>query len=335
MTKLATSKDTKLLHLVLVEIILKPSIAKRDLVETIDSEPSWMDEIVIYLKEDKLPENREQARRVRYHAEHYLLLNDRLYKRGVLTPLLRCLNGKEAKEVLSQIHDGVSGNHTRGQSLAHKALLQGFFWPTMKQDAADYAKKCDKCQRYSALISAHPERLTVIFCPWSFAKCGINIIDPLPTVPGGLKFAAVAMDYFTKWAEAIPLSIITEKNMSKFIREHIIYRFGIPHSLVSDNDLQFDNLAVRGLCDQFGINKDFSTPYHPQSDGQVEAVNKIIKFTLKRRLDTLKRRWATELPLVLWSYRTTARTATGETPFSMAYVVEAMIPAEVKVPSFR
>ena len=123
-----------------------------------------MDEIVIYLKEDMLQENQGQARRVRYHAEHYLLLNDKLYKRGVSTPLLRCLDAKEAKEVLNEIYDRVCGNHAWGQSLAHKALLQGFYWPTMKQDAADYMKKYDKCQRYSALIWAHSERLTIIFC---------------------------------------------------------------------------------------------------------------------------------------------------------------------------
>ena len=105
--------------------------------------------------------------------------------------------------------------------------------------------------------------------------------------------------------------------------------------MVSDNALQFDNQAVRDLCNQFGINKGFSVPYHPQSNGQVEAVNKVIKTTLKRRLDALKGRWAAELPMVLWSYRTTARTTTGETPFSMAYGTEAMIPAEIKIPSFR
>ena len=81
--------------------------------------------------------------------------------------------------------------------------------------------------------------------------------------------------------------------------------------------------------------KDFSEPYYPQSNDQVEAINKIIKVTLKRRLNTLKGRWALELPLVLWSYRTTVRTAVGETPFSMAYSTEAMIPAEVKISSFR
>ena len=158
----------------------------------------------------------------------------------------------------------------------------------MKQDAADYTRKCDKCQRYSTLIRAHAERLTVIFCPWHFAKWAIDIIGPLSTAPGGLKFAIVAVDYFTKLAEAFSLSTISEKNLTKFIHEHIIYRFRIPHSLVSDNALQFDNQVERDLCDQFGINKDFSAPYYLQSNGQVEAVNKIIKGTLKRRLDTLK-----------------------------------------------
>ena len=96
-----------------------------------------MDDIVVYLNEDKQPEDRDLARRVRYHAEHYLLLNDKLYKRGVSTPLLRCLDAKEAKEVLNEIYDGVCGNHAGGQSLAHKALLQGFYWPTMKQDVPE------------------------------------------------------------------------------------------------------------------------------------------------------------------------------------------------------
>ena len=89
--------------------------------------------------------------------------------------------------------------------------------------------------------------------PSRSGESGIDIISPLLTAPGGLKFAVVVVDYFTKWADAIPLLTITEKNLTKFIREYIIYKFGIPHSLVSNNTLQFDNQAVRNLCDQFGI----------------------------------------------------------------------------------
>ena len=81
--------------------------------------------------------------------------------------------------------------------------------------------------------------------------------------------------------------------------------------------------------------KSFSTVVHPQSNGQVEAVNKILKHNLKAKLESHKGAWPEELPHVLWAYRTTARTSTGETPFSMAYGAEAMVPVEVGMFSHR
>ena len=127
--KLATSRDAELLCLVPIEIVTEPSITKQHSIKAIDVQLLWMDDIIVYLKKDRLPEDRDLERKIRYHAEHYFLLNGRLYKRGISTPLLRCLNVKEAKRVLSKIHDGVCGNHSGGQSLVQKALLQGFYWP--------------------------------------------------------------------------------------------------------------------------------------------------------------------------------------------------------------
>lgn len=157
----------------------------------------------------------------------------------------------------------------------------------------------------------------------------------MPKGRANARFAIVAIDYFTKWVEAEPLAKITEVNTSKFLWKNIISRFGIPHSLVSDNGKQFDNRKVRDLCDELGIRKHFSTPHHPQANGQVEAVNKTIKLTLKRKLDASKGAWVDELPQVLWAIRTTCKTATRETPFSMTYGAEAMSPVEVGVPSPR
>jgi len=150
-----------------------------------------------------------------------------------------------------------------------------------------------------------------------------------------LRFAIVAVDYYTKWAEAKALTTTTEAACTKFLWDHIVCRFGVPHSIVSDNGKQFDNTATRRFCEGLGIRKDFSAPIHPQSNGQVEAVNKILKYTLKKRLDDLKGRWAEELPKVLWAYRTTSRTTTGETPFSMTYGVEAVLPIEIEAPTLR
>lgn len=92
---------------------------------------------------------------------------------------------------------------------------------------------------------------------------------------------------------------------------------------------------MKELCNNLGIQKDFSTVCHPQTNGQTEAMNKIIKHTLKAKLEDKKGCWPEELPNVLWSYNTTPRSTTGETPFLLTYGCEPMVPAEIGVGSFR
>ena len=149
------------------------------------------------------------------------------------------------------------------------------------------------------------------------------MIGPLPTARAQARFAIVAIDYFTKWVEAEPLAKITETNCTSFIFKNIICRFGLPHSIVTDNGRQFDNLRLREFCQSWGIHKLFSSPNHPQSNGQVEAANKTIKENLKKMLEKLKGAWADELPGVLWAHRTIEKEATGETPFSLAFGTDA------------
>nr|XP_017245494.1 PREDICTED: uncharacterized protein LOC108217161 [Daucus carota subsp. sativus] len=92
---------------------------------------------------------------------------------------------------------------------------------------------------------------------------------------------------------------------------------------------------LKKLCDDLNIRRNFAAVYHPQSNGQTEAVNKIIKHTLKAKLEEKKGDWPEELPMVLWSYNTTPRTTTGESPFMLTYGCEAMVPVEVGAGSFR
>ena len=96
--------------------------------------------------------------------------------------------------------------------------------------------------------------------------------------------------------------------------------------LISDNGIQFDSKTFRKYCSDLGIKNKYSTPAYPQKNGQAEAVNKVIVNRLKKRLDNAKGKWVEELPHVLWTYRTTPRKSTGETPFSMTYGAEVVIP---------
>ena len=124
-------------------------------------------------------------------------------------------------------------------------------------------------------------------------------------------------------------------DVKKFIWRNIVTRFGVPHTLISNNGLQFDSKGFRRYCCELGITNRYSTPTYPQGNGQAEAVNKVIVNGFKKRLDDAKGRWVEELPHVLWTYRTTPWRSTGETPFAMTYGAEAVIPLEVSFPTLR
>ena len=160
-------------------------------------------------------------------------------------------------------------------------------------------------------------------------------MDRFPTAVRQLKFLVVGIDYFTKWVEAKALATITEKNIRNFVWRNIICRFRIPKILVSNNGKQFDNSAFRDLCSELGIKNHYSSPAHPQANGQVEVTNRSLLKIIKTLLEGAKGIWSNELPSILLAYRTTARTPTGETPFRLAYGSDAVIPAEVGLSNYR
>ncbi|KAK0577195.1 hypothetical protein LWI29_029367 [Acer saccharum] len=316
--------------------LLQPSIVKTKEVGAIFGERnSWITPIKEYLVNDVLPSDPLEANRLKYRATRYSVLNGELYKRGYSRALQRCVGPEEAEGILRSIHSGNCGNHAGGASLAHKTLRQGFYWPTLFADSKRVAARCEACQKIANNIRQPPELLQSITSPWPFAMWGIDLIGPMPTATGGAKHAIVAVDYFTKWVEAEPLVHITEANTISFVKKNILYRFGIPNTIITDNGTQFDGRKFRELCDKYGISNYYASPAHPQTNGQTEAVNKIIKHNLKAKLATKKGNWADKLPQVLWAYRTTERGSTGETPYSMAYGAEAVIPVETSFSSPR
>ncbi|GFZ19982.1 hypothetical protein Acr_28g0006870 [Actinidia rufa] len=112
-------------------------------------------------------------------------------------------------------------------------------------------------------------------------------------------------------------------------------RFGVPKVIISDNARQFDNDRFRLFCSDFAISHHFSLPGHPQANGQVEVTNRTILRNLKARLERSKGKWAEDLPSILWAYHTTSQIPTGETPYSMVFGTESVIPVEIGMPSFR
>ena len=135
LAKLATASQEDLSKLMPVEHLAEPSIDLNDVeVSPFMSEPSWMDPIWDYLIEGLLPNDPKEASKLRTRSAKFIVHRGSLYKRGFFTPIQKCIAGKDADYVLREVHEGVCENHIGAQTLAGKALRQGYYWPTMLRD---------------------------------------------------------------------------------------------------------------------------------------------------------------------------------------------------------
>ncbi|KAG7533301.1 Reverse transcriptase domain [Arabidopsis thaliana x Arabidopsis arenosa] len=295
----------------------------------------WREPIKHYILTGKLPKNKWQARKMRVVSAKFCLIKDALYKRGVSNPYLLCIFGPEVEIVMSEVHEGLCGSHSSGRAMAFKIKRMGYFWPTMITDCVKYAQRCKRCQLHAPLIHQPSELFSSISAPYPFMRWSMDIIGPLHRSTRGVQYLLVLTDYFSKWIEAEAYVSIKDSAVNTFLWKNVICRHGVPYDIVTDNGPQFISHEFEAFCSDWGIKVSYSTPRYPQENGQAEAANKTILSYLKKRLNHLKRGWYDELQPVLWAYRTTPRRSTGETPFSLVYGMEAVVPAELNVPGLR
>ena len=191
-----------------------------------------MTPIIRYLKEWWLPEDKIEARKIQTRAARFFINDNVLYRQ---LQYLRWASSEEADYVLREIHEGIYRNHTRARSLAGKVLRARYYWPTLQKDAYNIVRVCDKCQRFANVQTRPGETMTPISSPWPFTQCGIDIMGPLPLGKKQLRFLIVAIDYFTKWVEVEPVTMIIEAKVTSFVWKNIICRFGVSHVIILDN----------------------------------------------------------------------------------------------------
>ena len=107
----------------------------------------------------------------------------------------------------------------------------------MQKKAHEDVKKCDQCQRFAPNIYQLGGVLNPLSSPWPFVRWSLDIVGPFPKTAGNRRWLLVDNDYFTKWVEAEPLANIRDVDAIRFVWKNIVTRFGIPHTLISDNGL--------------------------------------------------------------------------------------------------
>ncbi|XP_021986466.1 uncharacterized protein LOC110882870 [Helianthus annuus] len=335
LSKLASTSFQHLAKDVRIEVLSNPSVPLREVSVIQLGTTSCMTPIIMYLQSGILPENKAEARKVQYKAEHYQMVDGILYRKSYLGPLLRCVNPEDANYLIREVHEGICGIHVGPRMVVAKVMNVGYYWPGMHLDTVKALRKCSGCQRHVPKTMRPKNELVSITMAWPFQQWGLDMVGPFPEAPDAVKFIIVATDYFTKWVEAKALASTTSTVVRRFIWEQIICRFGLPLRIITDNGTDFAAEDLQRWFKELHIEHTFSLVAHPQGNGQVEAVNKSIVDGIKARLGEQRRDWVDELPSILWAHRTMPKTSNGETPFSLVSGSEAVIPAEIGLPSPR
>ena len=184
----------------------------------------------VYLQTTKFPSNvsHEERRHIHHQAKYYLIINDTLYRRGV-DSVLRCfLTHEEAKKVLNDCHSEACGGHLSRLETTQKILWVGYFWPTLFKDCVETVKKSHPCQIFSRKPRSHLAPLHPIIAINPFIKWGIDFTACHLASAQGHKYIIVVVNYFTKWAEAMPTYLNDGKTSTLFTFNHIIARFIVP-----------------------------------------------------------------------------------------------------------
>ena len=212
--------------------------------DEINNGKPWYYDIRNFVEDKAYPEgaDREDRRVLRLLATQYILYGGVLYQRSYKGVHLRCVDKEEAKKLIKEVHQGVCGPHMNGPMLAKKIVRLGFYWVIMEVDCIEHANKCHQCRIHSNLNHLPLKELYNMTSPWPFSVWGIDIIGKITPKPSNEhEFILVAIDYFTKWVEAVSFSILKVKHVARFIESNIICRYGVSHEIILDNGMHFED----------------------------------------------------------------------------------------------
>ena len=250
----------------------------------------WFADYVNYLVAKVIPPefNYQKKKRFFAHLKHYYWEEPILYRHCADQVIRRCVPEDEIHSILDHCHTLPCGGHFGGQRTAAKVLQSGFYWPSLFKDAHQFVSTCDKCQRMGNISRKDEPPMHPILEVELFDLWGIDFMGPFLASYNNL-YILLAVDYVSKWVEAIPTRTNDAKVVTQFLRSNIFSRFGTPRALITDNGTHFCNKIIDKVLQKYGVHHRTSLAYHPQSNGQAEVSNREIKYILEKTVNSSRK----------------------------------------------
>ncbi|CAM1312561.1 Uncharacterised protein r2_g2301 [Pycnogonum litorale] len=244
-----------------------------------------------------------------------------------------CVPQEYVKEILKKCHD--EQGHL-GIDRTLDLIRRRFYWPKLRDDVKNWIKRCRNCATKKDTLQDHsiaPLKPTDLVAIEPFQKLGIDIMGPLPESNNMNKYVIVLQDYFTKWIEAVAINACTTEDIIKWLKDEVFGRFGIPVELICDQGPQFDSKLFKLFCEELGVKISYITPYHHQSNGMIERLNRSLLNMLRMYIDSDQKDWDEYLGPVLFAYRTSVHSVTKVSPFEAVQMRTPRLPIDLKYPT--
>ena len=254
----------------------------------------------------------------------------RRYQSDKVTFLQLLVPDTKTYEVFIQAHSARTGGHL-GRTKTFKKIQRSFYWIGYRNQIGSWVKQCTSCAKRKSPAPKFRAELRPFQVGVPLQKVGIDIFGPLPRSKRGNRYILVVTDYFTKWAEAYPLRSQDAQTVARVLVEQFICRYGVPENIHSDQGSNFESEVFRSMCQLLGIHKTRTTPYHPQSDGLAERLNRTIQTMLTFYVSQDQSDWDEHLPYIMMAYRASEQETTGITPNRMMFGRELSLPLNLFV----
>ncbi|GJW67918.1 reverse transcriptase domain-containing protein [Tanacetum coccineum] len=295
-----------------------------------DNEPLWFADIANYLVGNVLIKGMSSPQKTNFFKDirHYFWDDPYLFRICTDQIIRRCVNGKEAMNILEACHHGPTRGHHGPNYTTKKVFDSAFFWPIIYRDAHDMVKHCDACQRQGKIskkdeIPQNSIQICEIFDIWGIDFMGLFLSSR------GNKYILVDVDYVSKWVETKALPTNDARVVMKILKQ-LFSRFGTLRAIISDRGAHFCNDQFAKVLEKYGVKHKLSTSYHPQTSGQVEVSNRGLKRILKRTVCEHCAKWPDKLDDALLAFRTAFKTPIGCTPHKLVCGKSCHLPIELE-----
>ena len=306
-------------------------------------EETWMKPLILFLRDKAIPTDSKVVRFVQKNVHKYIVDQDNILKRiiKISRPLRRlnevdkfviCIPYNMCSDVLFECHDSIYSGHL-GRTKTWERVREKYYWPGMYEDIKTYVKTCEECMRFKGERNfklGKRQRMPIESLCGPFDFIVADAIGPLPKTKFKNKYIITITDYFTRWAEAIPVADLKSSTWLKVVRNEVFCRHGVTKRLLTDQGGNFTSLLAQCFYQIVGVKKLTSTGYHPETQGLDERFNgtiiKILKMYVNRHQDD----WDETLPVVLFAYRTAYHETIKDTPFYLLYGRDARMPGDIK-----